>query len=170
MRVNLPCLMGSCPNFLRPTCSYTEYLPSFLTGSCPMEWTTASYSSCLSFDSYWPYDSARCGFPRTLTLHLSTSHFVMIHVPWIWANRFLSRTLLNFRSFWTSAGFWNTALLYTSYAARLSCLDSRRISFNIFRGSYLIPFFKIVKIILRSLQAIAINDCIFFSGFCSLVV
>ena len=165
MRVNLPCLMRSCP-----TCSYTECLPSFLTGSCPMEWTTASYSSCLSFDSYWPYDSARCGFPRTLTLHLSTSRFVMIHVPWIWVNRFLSRTLLNFIVFWTSAGFWNTALLYTSYAARLSCLDSRRISFNIFRGSYLIPFFKIVKIILRSLQAIAINDCIFFSGFCSLVV
>ena len=170
MRVNLPCLMGSCPNFLRPTCSYTECLPSFLTGSCPMEWTTASYSSCLSFDSYWPYDSARCGFPRTLTLLLSTSRFVMIHFPWIGANGFLSRTLLIFRSFWTSAGFWNTALLYTSYAARLSCLDSRRISFNIFRGSYLIPFFKIVKKILRSLQAIAINDCIFFSGFCSLVV
>ena len=164
MRVNLPCLMGSCPNFLRPTCSYTECLPSFLTGSCPMEWTTTSYSSCLSFDSYWPYDSARCGFPRTLTLHLSTSRFVMIHVPWIWVNGFLSRTLLNFRSFWTSAGFWNTASLYTPYATRLSRLDFRWISFNIFRGSYLIPFFKIVKIILRSLQAIAINDCIFFSG------
>ena len=170
MRENLPCLMGSCPNFLRPTCSYTECLPSFLTGSCPMEWTTANYSSCLLFDSYWPYDSARCGFPRTLTLHLSTSRFVMIHVTWIWVNGFLSRTLLNFRSFWTSAGSWNTALPYTSYAARLSFLDSRRISFNIFRGSYLIPFFKIVKIILRSLQAIAINDCIFFSGFFSLVV
>ena len=82
MRVNLPCLMGSCPNFLRPTCSYTECLPSFLTGSCTMEWTTASYSSCLSFDSYWPYDSARYVFPRTLTLHLSTGRFVMIHVPW----------------------------------------------------------------------------------------
>ena len=170
MRVNLPRLMGSCPNFLRPTCSYTEYLPSFHAGSCPMEWTTASYSSCLSFDSYWPYDSARCGFPRTLTLHLSTSRFVMIHFPWILVNGFLSRTLLNFRCFWSSAGFWNTALLYTSYSAKLSCLDSRRISFNIFWGSYLIPFFKIVKIILRSLQAIAINDCIFFNGFFSLVV
>ena len=111
MRVNLPCLMGSCPNFLRPTCSYTECLPSFHAGSCPMEWTTASYSSCLSFDSYWPYHSARCGFPRTLTLHLSTSRFVMIHVPWIWVNSFLSRTLLNIRSFWSSAGFWNTAFL-----------------------------------------------------------
>ena len=47
MMVNLPCLKGSCPNFLRPTCSYTECQLSFLTGSCPTERTTASYSSCL---------------------------------------------------------------------------------------------------------------------------
>ena len=47
MMVNLPCLMASCANFLRPTYSYTECWLSFLTGSCPKEWTTASYSSCL---------------------------------------------------------------------------------------------------------------------------
>ena len=47
MMVNLPCLMVSCTNFLRPTCSYTECPLSFLTGSCPTERTTASYSSCL---------------------------------------------------------------------------------------------------------------------------
>lgn len=45
--VNLPCLKGSCPNFLRPTCSYTECQLSFLTGSCPTERISASYSSCL---------------------------------------------------------------------------------------------------------------------------
>ena len=44
MMVNLPCLKESCPNFLRPTCSYTECQLSFLTGSCPTESTTASYS------------------------------------------------------------------------------------------------------------------------------
>ena len=47
MMVNLPCLMVSCTNFLRPTCSYTECQLSFQTGSCPTERTTASYSSCL---------------------------------------------------------------------------------------------------------------------------
>ena len=47
MMVNLPCLMVSCTNFLRPTCSYTECQLSFLTGSCPTERTTVSYSSCL---------------------------------------------------------------------------------------------------------------------------
>lgn len=47
MMVNLACLMVSCTNFLRPTCSYTECQLSFLTGSCPTERTTVSYSSCL---------------------------------------------------------------------------------------------------------------------------
>lgn len=50
MMVNLPCLKGSCPNFLRPTCSYTECPLSFQTGSCPTEGTTAGYSSCLYID------------------------------------------------------------------------------------------------------------------------
>lgn len=47
MMVNLPCLMVSCTNFLRSTCPYTECQPSFQTGSCPTERTTAGYSSCL---------------------------------------------------------------------------------------------------------------------------
>ena len=47
MMVNLPCLMESCSNFLRPTCSYTECWLSFQTGSCPTGRTTASYSSYL---------------------------------------------------------------------------------------------------------------------------
>ena len=50
MMVNLPCLMVSCTNFLRPTCPYTECLLSFQTGSCPTEGTTAGYSSCLCPD------------------------------------------------------------------------------------------------------------------------
>ena len=35
MMVNLPCLMVSCTNFLRSTCSYTECQLSFQTGSLP---------------------------------------------------------------------------------------------------------------------------------------
>ena len=41
---------GSYPNFIRPTCSYTVCPLNFLTGSCPTERTTASYSSCLCLD------------------------------------------------------------------------------------------------------------------------
>ena len=57
MVVNRPCLMGSCPNFLRSTYSYTECQLSFQTGSCPTERTTASYSSCLILIS-WLYPQA----------------------------------------------------------------------------------------------------------------
>ena len=52
MVVNLPCLWGSCPNFLRPTCPYTECQPSSVTGSCPKEETPAGYSSCLLLVHY----------------------------------------------------------------------------------------------------------------------
>ena len=54
MMVNLPCLMESCSNFLRPTCSYTECHLSFLTGSCPTENTPNGYSSCFYLIIYWP--------------------------------------------------------------------------------------------------------------------
>ena len=45
--VNLPYLLGSCPNFLRPTYPYTECRLSSLTGSCPTVITFTGYSSCL---------------------------------------------------------------------------------------------------------------------------
>ena len=128
MRVNLPCLMGSCPNFLRPTCSYTECLPSFLTGSCPMEWTTASYSSCLSFDSYWPYDSARCGFPRTLTFCL---YFCDMRVCAILALCILIQKYY-FRSFYLSTFYsiyfnvvqYTIRMLYINFANRMNYLNN----------------------------------------------
>ena len=155
MRVNLPCLMGSCPNFLRPTCSYTECLPSLSNRVVPYG---VNYRKLQLLFVVWFLLTlwfCKVRFPADAYPASLNQSFRYDHVPWIWVNGFLSRTLLNFRSFWTSAGFWNTALLYTSYAARLSCLDFRRISFNIFWGSYLIPFFKIVKIILRSFA----GDC-----------
>lgn len=56
------------------------------------------------------------------------------------------------------------------YAASTSCFSGRFISFNIFWGSYFTPVVSIVYITLSSLQAITINDCIFFSGFSDRVV
>ena len=71
MMVNLPCLMVSCTNFLRPTCPYTECPLSFLTGSCPTERTTAGYSSCLYLDlTGLPFPQGT-DIPWTLTLHYS---------------------------------------------------------------------------------------------------
>nr|WP_285948138.1 hypothetical protein [Bacteroides intestinalis] len=71
MMVNLPCLKGSCPNFLRPTCPYTECPLSFLTGSCPTERTTAGYSSCLYLDfTDLPFPQGT-DIPWTLAPHYS---------------------------------------------------------------------------------------------------
>ena len=73
MMMNLPCLMASCANFLRPICSYTECQLSFQTGSCPTERTTASYSSCLFFDCYWPSFAAGTVFSGRLPCFISWS-------------------------------------------------------------------------------------------------
>ena len=76
MMVNLPCLMVSCTNFLRPTCSYTECLLSFRTGSCPTEWITAGYSSCLYFDITDLFIPQGTGIPWTHPL----LHFLLVIV------------------------------------------------------------------------------------------
>lgn len=69
MMVNLPCLMVSCANFLRPTCSYTECPLSFLAGSCPTKRTAAGYSSCLYLDLTDLPIPQGTDIPRTPALH-----------------------------------------------------------------------------------------------------
>ena len=107
--VNLPCLMVSCTNFLRPTCSYTECPLSFLTGSCPTERTTASYSSCLFLDFTDLPVPQGTDIPWTLALpHFAglcddtvpvCSHSIVIG--------FLSRTLPDFGIIRNPARLWN---------------------------------------------------------------
>ena len=62
-------------------------------------------------------------------------------------------------------------LLWLYYAAAgLACFSILLISFNILAVSYFVPFFKMVKMTRRILQAITISDCIFFRGLSALVV
>ena len=94
MMVNLPCLMVSRTNFLRPTCSYTECPLSFLTGSCPTERTTASYSSCLYLDFTDLPVPQGTDIPWTLTL--SRYLLVIVLMQYLLHSiviGFLSRTL-----------------------------------------------------------------------------
>ena len=168
MMVNLPCLMASCANFLRPTYSYTECWLSFLTGSCPKENTTASYSSCLYIWFYWPNRFTRTWFQWTLTLfcfvglvanevHLLL-HLLRVSVPEPCSNPVLlksSRVL--------------DCVSLCVYAAWATCVF-RLISIKSFFGSYVPPLFNIAYITLSILQAITIKDCIFFSGLLGLVV
>ncbi len=148
MMVNLPCLMESCSNFLRPTCSYTECRLSFQTGSCPTERTTSSYSSCLylilltglfckalkfSVDAT-PY------FPLLVLLRMECCHTAS------WLSGYCSRTLLDFRFFWNPAGVWNygSACMFT-----LCCL------YNLLRR-VLNVCQKFLRIILYTLR----QDCV----------
>ena len=46
MMMNLPCLKGSCPNFLRPIYHTLSASQAPKQGPCPMVNTDAGYSSC----------------------------------------------------------------------------------------------------------------------------
>ena len=46
MMMNLPCLRGSCPNFLRPIYHTLSASQAPKQGPCPMVNTDADYSSC----------------------------------------------------------------------------------------------------------------------------
>ena len=46
MMMNLPCLKGSCPNFLRPIYHTLSASQAPKQGPCPMVNTDADYSSC----------------------------------------------------------------------------------------------------------------------------
>ena len=46
MMMNLPCLKGSCPNFLRPLYHTLSASQTPKQGPCPMVNTDAGYSSC----------------------------------------------------------------------------------------------------------------------------
>ena len=55
MMMNLPCLRGSCPNFLRPIYHTLSASQAPKQDPCPMVNTDAGYSSCFFlFDCYWP--------------------------------------------------------------------------------------------------------------------
>ena len=172
MMMNLPCLMASCANFLHPICSYTECRLSFQTGSCPTERTTASYSSCLFFDCYWPSFAAGTLFSGRLPCFISWS--------WCWCSALHTPSGLrvsfpepcpNPDKLWIPARVWIcNAILSSTYAACGIDWSGLTMSPDSFFGSYVVPFVRIVKITLSILQAITMSDYIFFSGFWFLVV
>ena len=172
MMMNLPCLMVSCTNFLRPICSYTECRLSFRTGSCPTGRTSASYSSCLYLivtdllsiartDLQWthflafPVGILADAVPFTLHLGLRISYPEPSPISVF---------------IWNPAGLWNWWCCFATYAACAITWVGLMISPNSFFGSYVVPLVRIVKITLSILQAITISDCIFLSGLSFLVV
>ena len=126
MMVNLPCLMASCANFLRPTYSYTECWLSFLTGSCPKERTTASYSSCLFYLILLTFTATQGSdfsgrtpcFTLLVLLQMKSICFFITY-------GFLFQNPARIQYYWNPAGVWNTfqSLLLCSLCYLLWSLD-----------------------------------------------
>ena len=154
MMVNLPRLMGSCPNFLRPTYSYTECQLSFLTGSLPhgVNHCRLQLLFVNSFLLTWHPDilmvliwSADAIPPSALgwsfCLLKCFCHLSVIG--------FLSRTLPGSCSIFQKPGkaleyiVDNPAYYNSDYYATTDCCSvGNMMSFSIFSGLYLIPFFR----------------------------
>lgn len=145
MMVNLPCLQGSCPNFLRPTCSYTECQLSFRAGSMPY----GEYScrlqllfvfdyllTCLVPHSTDSVDAPLC-LPLVGLLIAGIPFPRLLRVPFqdpAQHQKFLK--LSQILEFFFSDLF--------DYAAAVCTFSGYRISFNSFSGSYVFPVFSIV--------------------------
>ena len=146
MMVNLPCLKGSYPNFLRPTCSYTECQLSFLTGSCPTERTTASYSSCLYLillTSLMFKDLIFSGrYTLLLSVGLVADGVYIVTSSWL---GYFPEPCSNPDLSESQQGSGIIILsTYFCYAATVSCLLDLFISDLNFWGSYTVPFVRMV--------------------------
>ena len=145
MMVNLPCLQGSCPNFLRPTCSYTECQLSFLAGSMPY----GEYScrlqllfvfdyllTCLVPHSTHSVDAPLC-LPLAGLLMTGIPFPLLLRVPF--QNPAQHQTFLRLSRI---LEFFFSDLF--DYAAAVCTFSGYLISFNSFSGSYGFPVFSIV--------------------------
>ena len=145
MMVNLPCLQGSCPNFLRPTCSYTECQLSFLAGSMPY----GEYSCRLQLLFVFDY-LLTCLVPHSThsvdaTLCLPLVGLLMTGIPF---PRLLRGPFQNPAQYQTFLQLSRILEFFFSdlfdYAAAVCTFSGYRISFNSFPGSYGFPVFSIV--------------------------
>ena len=142
MMMNLPCLRGSCPNFLRtiyPTLSVGQAPKR----SCPTVKTDASYSSffCLIVtDLHSPVmvligsvDTAPLRFPAGLLQMQSVLDSIVVY-----GVLFQNPVQSPMPPLSHSTEFWSICYLYifVSYTAIAACVSSGRlISFNSFCGS-----------------------------------
>lgn len=162
MMMNLPCLMASCANFLRPICSYTECRLSFQTEAYPTERTTASYSSCL-FLLLLTFLCCRDSFIGRLSCFISWS--------WCWCSALHTPSGLRVSfpkpcpdpdKLWIPARVWNcNAILSSTYAACGIDWSGLTMSPNSFFGSFL----SNLPLVSNSCQVDAFNSALIASAF-----
>ena len=157
MMVNLPGLKKSRPNFLRPTCPYTECWLNFQTGSCPTEIITASYSSCLYlillaclFCKVLIYSVDAGPYFHKLILLLTECpmHYIMV-IRFLFQNPAQSQILLK------SSKVWNDVPVFLFLLCYLYCLLCR--TFDIRQ--------KFLRIALYPLCQDGINHPQYFTGY-----
>ena len=153
MGVNLPCLMGSCPNFLRPTCPYTGCRLSCFTGSkAPRSKLLPATALICILDNYqpdWISDGAHFSgriaaqFPLRWFLPDGTSTLHPHRVPFQNHAQLLPLFARNSARSWSTSLF-PAGLSCRPYATFAVCVDGYLMSFNIFSGSYFTPVVSIL--------------------------
>ena len=177
MMMNLPCLWGSCPNFLRPIYHTLSASQAPRRGHAP-RWKPMPATAlvfvfnllltCIRLSWYW--------FTQWTLYHYGLLLVFCRCSPFRTPSftGFCSRTLSSLRclpSVTRQSSGVCYLYIFVSYAAIGACASTGRlISFNCFCGSYVVPVFRIVWITLSILQAITISDCIFFNGLLGRVV
>ena len=145
MMVNLPCLMVSCTNFLRPTCSYTECQLSFLTGSMPYGVNSCRLQLLFVFDYLLtclvPHSTVSVDAPLCLPL----AGLLMIGIPFPCLLRVPFQNPAQHQIFLKLSRILEFFFfLIDNYAAAVCTFSGYRISFSSFSGSYGFPVFSIV--------------------------
>ena len=171
MMMNLPCLMGSCPNFLRTI----YHTPS--ASQAPRQghalWKIPMPATALVFVWLLLTGNILAG------TDLLSGRYANICFAWslYWCSS-LTNSIVYGLLFQNPAqpadlspARQGSGTLFLFYAATCTVvLSGYLISLSIFFGSYRFPVFRMVYITRSILQAITISDCIFFSGLFSLVV
>ena len=177
MMMNLPCLRGSCPNFLRPIYHTLSACQAPRRGRAPrkkpMPHIQLLFLCLIVTDPHSPVVVliySVDAIPLWLTVGLLQMQSVPDSI--IYGFLFQNPVQSPMPPIGHSTEFWSVLLVYLCFLCCHRCCAStgRLISFNCFCGSYVVPVFRIVWITLSILQAITISDCIFFNGLLGRVV
>ena len=149
MMMNLPCLRGSCPNFLRTIYHTPSASQAPRRGHAPRKkpmpatalvfiWLLLTY---FHLQWYWFTQWTRYHhiFPLVFLMMQSVSDSI------VYGFLFQNPAQPPMPIIRTSAEFWNRLLIFSIYAAACDAtFTGCLISFNSFFGSYVVPVFRIV--------------------------
>ena len=162
MMMNLPCLRGSCPNFLRPIYHTPSASQAPRRGHAPRKKTMPA-TALVCFYCYWPSFAAGTLFSGRLPCFISWS--------WCWCSALHTPSGLRVSfpkpcpdpdKLWIPARVWNcNAILSSTYAACGIAWFCLTMSPNSFFGSFL----SNLPLVSNSCQVDAFNSALIASAF-----